>query len=215
MSVFKRLSATMVSHVDKLVSEIENHDAIIETAIRDHQKALARAKVRFNRMQADGRRLRRRLEDLEAAERQWSERARKNADADQNVALQCLKKRRECRQQITGLQNTLAEHGNAEERLRRDIGAVEAQHREITQQRNLMRTRESAADAMRTFRAIQSGCGINIDDTFERWETRVVEAELLNGDIQPIDPLEQQFADDEELEDLRAELDALTREQRS
>ena len=67
MSVFKRLSATLFSHVDRAVSEIENHDAIIEAAIRDQQRALAKAKVRLNRLRAEGRKLEKRLSERDHA----------------------------------------------------------------------------------------------------------------------------------------------------
>ena len=209
MSLLKRIYATMSAHIDGVVSEIENHDAIVESAIRDNQRSLARAKVRFNRLQADGRRLRQRLDRLRTAEQQWSTRAKNNAESDEQIALQCLQKRRSCRQQIADLEQALTEHEAAENRLSRDISTLEERLHEINQQRNLMRTRESAAEAMRTFNAIKSCSGINIDETFEKWETRVLEAELASGDIQTTDDLEEQFIETEEIEDLKLELDAL------
>ena len=212
MSLINRIYATVTARVDRVVSEIENHDAVIESAIRDNQQSLARAKVRFNRLQSDGRRIRQRLDQLQKAEQQWSDRARNNADGNEQMALQCLKKRRECRQQIATLENTLVEHDNAESRLGRNMKTVEQRLREINQQRNLMRTRESTAEAMRTFNAIKGYCGANIDDTFEKWETRVLEAEFASGDVETTDELEERFIEEEEIEDLRLELDAIMKE---
>lgn len=142
MSLINRIYATMTARVDKVVGEMENHDAIIESAIRENQRALARAKVRFNRLQSDGRRLEQRLEHLRTAEDQWSSRAQEVAKTDDKMALQCLKKRRECRQQVSTLENALIEHENAENRMCRDMSSVEERLRDINQQRNLMRTRE-------------------------------------------------------------------------
>lgn len=212
MSLINRIYATVTARVDRVVSEIENHDAVIESAIRDNQQSLARAKVRFNRLQADGRRIRQRLDQLQKAEQQWSDRARNNAEGNEQIALQCLKKRRECRQQIATLESTLAEHDNAESRLASNMKTVEQRLRDINQQRNLMRSRESTAEAMRTFNAIKGYCGVNIDDTFEKWETRVLEAELASGDVETTDELEERFIEKEEIEDLRLELDAIIKE---
>ncbi len=212
MSLINRIYATMTARVDRVVGEMENHDAIIEAAIRDNQRALARAKVRLNRLQADGGRLKQRLEHVRTAEGQWSSRAQDNAENDEQIALQCLKKRREWRQQVSTLEKALIEHENAENRLCRDMSSVEERLRDINQQRNLMRTRESTAEAMRTFNAIKGYCGVNIDDTFEKWETKVLEAELVSGDLQTTDDLEERFIEEEEMAELRLELNALTRE---
>ena len=213
MSLINRIYATVSARVDRAVSEIENHDAVVESALRDNQQSLARAKVRFNRLQADGRRIRQRLETLRAAEQQWCDRARNNAEGDEQIALQCLKKRRECRQQIATLENALNDHDNAAARLSGDMSRVEERLREINQQRNLMRTRESTAEAMRTFNSIKGYCGVNIDDTFEKWETRVLEAELASGDLECTDELEERFIKEEEIEDLKLELDAIRKEE--
>lgn len=211
MSVFKRLSATMFSRVDRVVSEIENHDAIIEAAIRDNQRALAKARVRFNRLQADGRRLQQRLDHFHTAEEQWTRRAQEQSRQDEQAALQCLRKRRECRKQIEGLERTLAEHRQAESRMAKELGAMSSRIEEIKHQRNLLRTRQSTAEAMRTFKAIEDCSYIDIDSTFEKWEVRVTEAELDSGDIDPSDSLEQQFIEAEDLEDLKAELAELSK----
>lgn len=211
MSIFKRLSATMFSQVDKVVSEIENHDAIIEATIRDNQRALAKAKVRFNRLRADGQRLQRRLEQLHTSESQWTRRAGDAADQDEQTALQCLQKRRECQKQIANVENALADHRNAESRLSRELAIMEERIKQIRHQKNLLRTRQSTADAMRTFKAIEDCSYIDIDDTFEKWEVKVMEAELVSGEIESHDSLEQQFVDAEELEDLQAELRELTK----
>jgi len=212
MSIIKRLSATVLSSVDSLVSEIENHDAIIESAIRDNQRALAKARVRFNRLCADGQRLQRRLEALRATEQQWEHRARQQAGRDEPTALQCLQKRRECRSRIEHTEHALAQHEQAEARLGQELETVEERIRDMSQQRNLLRTRQSTAEAMRTFRAIEDCPHIDLDGTFEKWEVKVAEAELAGGEPASTDALEQQFLDAEQHEALRAELDRLKRE---
>ncbi len=209
MSMFQRISATLFSQVDRAVSEIENHDAVIEAAVRDHQRALAKAKVRFNRLQADGRRLRHRLHELRGSEAQWTLRAKQQAQKDEQTALRCLQKRRDCQKQIARMQTTLEEHQTSEQRLSSEISTMESRVNEVNAQRNLMRTRESTADAMRIFKSLEGSSTADIDNTFEKWEVKVMEAELAGGDIVDNDTLERRFIEDEELADLRSELDDL------
>ncbi|HSH42882.1 MAG TPA: PspA/IM30 family protein [Arenicellales bacterium] len=209
MSILKRLSATMFSRVDQVVSEIENHDAVIESAIRDNRRALAKARVRFNRLEADGRRLAQRLEDLRTREAQWTHRAQNTADQHEQTALRCLQKRRECRRQITATEQALAEHRKAESRLAKELEIIEERVTQIGQQRNLMRSRQSTAEAMRTFKALEDSTYVDIDDTFERWEVKIAEAELASGERDDSDDLEQDFIEAEELANLREELKEL------
>lgn len=209
MSILKRLSATMFSRVDQVVSEIENHDAIIESAVRDNQRALAKARVRFNRLKADGQRLAQRLADLQVSEAQWTRRAQDKAKQDEQTALRCLQKRRECRRQIANTEQALAEHRKVEDRLAKDLETMEERIKRIGQQRNLLRSRQSAAEAMRTFKAIEDCSYIDIDDTFDKWEVRVTEAELASDGFDITDDLEQEFIEAEELEALQHELSEL------
>lgn len=211
MSILKRLSATMSARVDQVVSEIENHDAIIDSAVRDSQRALAKAKVRFNRLKADGRRLQERLAQLQTSEAQWTRRAQDKAEQDQQTALQCLQKRRKCRRQITAAEQALTDHRSAENRLAKELETMEERVRQIGRQRSLLRSRQSAAEAVRTFKAIEDCSCIDIDNTLEKWEVKVTEAELASGDLDTDDSLEQQFIEAEELETLQEELNELSR----
>ncbi len=214
MSVFKRLSATMSSRIDHMVSQIENHDAVIEAALKDARTAAAKAKVRLSRVGMDGARLRKKHAELLFAEKKWAERARSIAADDEDKALECLRRRRECQQQLGHVQLTLAKHAELEERLGRDIRAAEERVTEIAQQRNLMRTRQSAADALNTIASMDHSVSGDIADTFERWEIQVSEAEMCAGaEMDFGDTLERGFVDQEDREALRAELQELMSEE--
>jgi phage shock protein A len=212
MSLFKRISATLFSRVDQAVSQIENHDAVIDASIRDARRVAAHAKVRLTRVRNDGQRLRAKLESLRQAEASWTERARACAGTDEDTALECLRRRRVCQRQSQELESTLDRHGELERRLTTEVQDLESRVSDISQQRNLMRTRQSAADALRSINAIDSTAAIDIDDTFERWEIQITEAELAAGHTDTTDNLERQFLKAEDREVLRAELRAITSE---
>ena len=88
MSIFKRLSATFVSRMDQLVGEIEDHDAVVESVIRNARQAVAKSKVRLAQMKSEGGRLRRKLAEVKQAEMKWAERAREVANQDEDKAIQ-------------------------------------------------------------------------------------------------------------------------------
>ena len=57
MSLIRRISTSITSSVDRAVSRVENHDAIVNAALRDTQQAAARSRVRLERVRKDGRAL--------------------------------------------------------------------------------------------------------------------------------------------------------------
>lgn len=209
MSVLKRLTTTLWSRVDHAVGQIENHDAVIDAALRDTRRNSARAKVRLARVRSDGERLRTKLTTLREAEIHWRERARAIADEDENTALECLRRRRECQRQTSELESMLARHAEVERRLSTDIQSLENRLNTIAQQRNLMRTRQSTAEALRLLNTLDDSANIDIDDTFDRWEIRITETEMEAGQPDQTDAVERQFLETEDREALRAELRGL------
>ena len=215
MSLIKRIAATVYAQVDQTVSQIENHDAVIQSAIKQIQRAASRTKVRLSRVKADGERLRRQLAELTTEQAHWAERAKRVAGNDRETALQCLSKRQTCRQQIGQLEIALQQHDELSQKLASEYDRVESHLRQIKDQRNLMRTRESAADAVRMLSALDCTGGIDIEDTLERWEIRITEAEMQTGQFdEPVkqDALDRRFLDEEQRDALDAELQQLMKE---
>ncbi len=209
MSVFKRLSTSLVARVDQMVSQIENHDAVIEAAIRNARQAAARAKVRLARVRNDGGRLRRKIAALQSEEVKWTERARASAGTDEETALECLRRRRQCQAQTAQLTEALERHEEMEQRLERDVRSAEERIGEMSQQRNLMRTRQAAAEALTSVSGVDEAAAGDIAETLERWEIQVTEAEIEAGAAEMGDALERDFVEAEDREALRAELQAL------
>ena len=53
MSIIRRLQATISAGLDNAVSQVENHDAVVEAALKDARTAAARARVRLARVQKE------------------------------------------------------------------------------------------------------------------------------------------------------------------
>jgi len=209
MSIFKRLSATFTSRMDNMVSQIENHDAVVDVAIKESRHATAKAKVRLARVRHDGEQLRRKIAELRTAERQWTHRARELAEQDEERAIECLRRHKACEQQLAQFEPALKQHDALEARLSQDIGSAERKLSKMNQQQNLMRTRQSAAQALNAISTMDESVALDVADAFERWEVNVTESELEVGTVDSVDLLEREFMDSEEKDALHSELTAL------
>lgn len=211
MSLIRRISTTISSSVDRAVSKVENHDAIINAALRDTQQAAARSRVRLNRVQKDGQSLKTRHTALKQAALRWTERAKTVAAEDEAKALECLRRRKDCETQLRHLDDSIAKHDELEERVSAQVKKIEQRINEVAQQRNMMRSRQSVADAMRTIHNVEGISYGEIEDTFDRWEINLGETEILTNSTTSVDPLESAFQAEEDTAELRAELEALLR----
>ena len=211
MSLIKRVSTSITASVGRAVSKVENHDAIINAALRDTQQAAARSRVRLERVRKDGHALRTRHANLQQAVVRWAERARSVAAQDEARALECLRRRKDCELQIRNLEDSMRKHDELEARIAEQVKKIEARIGEVAQQRNMMRSRQSVADAMRTIHSVEGISYGEIEDTFDRWEINLGETEVLLGASQHGDPLESEFLAAEDTAELRAELDVLLR----
>ena len=209
MSLIRRISATLTSSVDRAVSKVENHDAIVNAALRDTQQAAARSRVRLERVRKDGRALKTRYQSLQDAHSRWTERARSIAPNDEAKALECLRRRKDCEAQIRNLQDSIEKHEELESRIAEQVKKIDARISEVSQQRNMMRSRQSVAEAMRTIHNIEGVSYGEVEETFDRWEINLGETEILMGASASVDRLDTEFLAEEDTEALRAELNLL------
>ena len=209
MSLIRRISATLTSSVDRAVSKVENHDAIVNAALRDTQQAAARSRVRLERVRKDGRALKTRYQSLKDAHSRWTERARSIAPNDEAKALECLRRRKDCEAQIRNLQESIEKHEELESRIAEQVKKIDARISEVSQQRNMMRSRQSVAEAMRTIHNIEGVSYGEVEETFDRWEINLGETEILMGASASVDRLDTEFLAEEDTEALRAELNLL------
>jgi phage shock protein A len=212
MSIFKRLTATFSSRVDQMVSQIENHDAVVEVAIKESRQATAKAKVRLARVQRDGELLRSKISQLQKDETLWTNRAREVAHKDQDQALECVRRRKLCQKQLEQYTQALKKHEALEQKIAQDIHAAERKLTEMSQQRNLMRTRQSAAEALNSISGVEESVALDVAEAFERWEVKVTESELEMGSVDSVDLLEREFLQAEDKQVLQAELEELLAE---
>ena len=211
MKTVRRWAASIVASFDSVITQVENHDALVQSAIREVQEAAARAKVQLGRVRHDGQQLRKRMLELREQEELWQARAKESAD--ESKALECLKRRKRILVQLASLEEREREHAAIERQLVSDLSSVDERLRSLKEQRNLMRTRQSRAEALSAASGADSATIGEIDEIFERWETKVSEYEIRGScDVRSSDALEEEFLTSEEESELRAELASLRRE---
>jgi len=214
MRLFNRISATVLSSVDNVISKVENHEAMVDAMISDIQKNAAKARVQLKRVQKDREASEKQTKELETAAERWQARAVDAAKTDESRALECLQRRKQCTSRLDSLCETLADQKAQEKKLIANQKRIEERLQEVKQQRNLMRSRESVSDAMRVLKNIEGdGCG-QLDDAFDRWEISMSTSEIegeesVLGNLYSNDSLSDEYQSQEEQEALRAELDAL------
>lgn len=212
MSLIKRLSATLFARLDGVVSEIEDHEAVVQTSIDELRQRIARARARLNQMQRDEQQLADRIDRLREDTERWGERARRCAAEDEARALSCLERRRQCRREAERLQRSLDACRDGAARLTRDVEESETRLQLLHQRHTLMRARQCGTAARTAGQ--ETGLLQEVEACFERWDTRLTERELALGDIALEDPLDEGFSRREKDEDLRAELEALLQQEK-
>ena len=210
MKAMRRLTATIMGSMDWMVSQIENHEALVNAALREANEATARAKVQLARVRQDGEQMRKRLVDLREECDRWEQRARSTAMIDEGRALECLKRLKRGRSDNGILEQQERSHAALERQLSEDVRQLEDRLQKLRQQRNVMRTRESRAEALRAMQGHDSSLLGEIDAIFERWESKVTEYEVgatLHGT--ECDELARDFDEAESQRELKAELQKL------
>jgi phage shock protein A len=211
MNLFKRWTSGIVGRIDGIVARVENHDALVQSTIREQQDTLARAHVQLSRVHKDGAALKERLQTQLQAEVQWKERA-KACLQDEERALECLRRGKSAGRSAKILQERITEHRAVETRLENDIRALQEGLQDLKEQRNVMRARQTRAEAMDAVRDNRGQMAGEIQDVLERWEIRIKQTEF-NGNclVEPADQLEEGFGKEEERQALRQELEELRR----
>ena len=208
MNTLRRWTTTVVASFDQMLSQIENHEALITSAIRDVQESAGRANAQLARVRRDGTAMRQRIEELRRQHEQWTERAVKTAALDEAKAIECLRRKKKLETDIADLETHEREHARSEKQLTADIAQIGERLAKLKQQRNLMRTRQSRAEAVALLQQEDSHVLGEIDEIFDRWEAKVAQYETLPSAL-ATDQLEEEFVSAEEQVNLKAELEAL------
>lgn len=209
MSNVKRWFMLINARINVAMSQIENQEGMVNIMIEKTHQSVARANVQLKRVEQDGLRLQEQLASARLAAQAWEDRARDCMDKDETRAMECLRRSKVAAKDVADVEQRLHAHDEAEQKLRQDVFIIKKRLAELVEKRNLMRTRQARAEAFQT-----AQCGIDdamsdIEDIFDRWETKVTLAEQLGGFESDKDAFEAAYLEEEEQAALREELYAL------
>jgi len=211
MARFKRWTHGFVASIDSMIVQVENHEALATSALRDLEQGIARSRVQLMRVERDGRALKQALGEEQESATRWRDRARR--EENEARGLECLRRHKRSEGRVAELTHNQAEHERIELQLKRDVQTLERRLIELRQQRNTMRTRQSRAEAFSVAQGQGDVAEGEIGQIFERWESRVAETEVASGClVASIDSFDEEFLDAEEAASLKLELAALKEE---
>ena len=212
MNLLKRITTTINASMNDVVGRVEDHDAIIDASVQECRQAAARTRTRLTKMKRDGAQLQSKRNRLVEDISQWEERAIANADLDEEMALNCLKRKQWAETERIRVESMISEHTEIESSLQSRLEQIETRIRDINLKRNSMRSRQSLSEAMQIMEKLDGESSSTVDDTFERWETVLLEREFFTIDECSIDQFEMQFVKQEERESLLQELKSLSKD---
>ena len=204
MRMFKRWVSCLTTNFDWVITQVENHEALVDGAIREMQGAGQKARVQLARVQKDGELMRERLVQLKQQEQIWTERALRISTEDDDKALECVRRRRVIQQEISQLDKQASEHLKLETQLHADLKKLTLRIDELKRKKNAYTARQYRADAIRAGNTEDITLITEIGDIFERWDSRIIECETIAAPAE--DKFEIDLKNEEEQVALRLEL---------
>ena len=213
MSLLKRFVTTVHSSVDRTLATIENHEAVVDAALKESRQAVAQARVRLGRLEKEAANQRNRVAELSSEIELWNERARSVAQQDREKALSCIQRRQQREREMEVATKQLVEQDRVIAKVRRSVDESGERVLALQNQRDQMRSREAASRAGQIVQSLNGKVDNDVDAAIERWEVSVGAAEMLNDslDVQypETDELADAFSSVEQHQQLEAELDQL------
>jgi phage shock protein A len=199
----------MNAHINSLIDQVENHEAVAEAALGEIQESLLKAKFQLRRIQNEQKKLQEKIHQCRDEESKWRERAIRSEKEDRERAIECVRRMKKLQDETATLTQQANEHAQLERQLTSDVNAIEAKFDELKRRRSALAARESRAEAFQSVHRNQSGR--QVEDAFERWERTVMRTEISAETSSPesVDSLTEQFSSEEERKDLEAMLSEL------
>ena len=217
MNLFKRATISLVSTVDKTVSRLEDHDALVSAKITDMSQHIARSKMEVNKVEKADAQLQQQMQSLQQDMANWEQRATETAQTDRTKALDCLQRRNHCETQLNSIKTQRQVQAQLKQDMQARLVQMQNQLTTVKQQQTQLRNRSSQAEVERIARQNNTGATDEIDAVFNRWEEKVMIRELSHDAINDPtnyhspqqDALESEFLAQEQQEALSSQLDGM------
>lgn len=206
MSLIKRISSTLVSRIDKVVSEMENHEAVIEASLGEKSQKIAAAKVSLSRVRQQEAQTRKDIQTQIERAALWEKRAIESAAIDESRALECVRRKRLSFHRVENLEDLLNKYVLQVEQLGADIERGEQRIRETRHRLDMLKARQHTNAALAVTHSTKTGIDDDIEKAFDRWEITLGSQSLQIEEPADFDNIEREFLEKETHEDLQREL---------
>src|SRR5688500_9732844 len=109
MKAIKTLFTSLSARFDCMVSELENHEALAESSIKEFERTDGQAKYHHLAMEGESARLGREGRRLEEEMAVWKDRARRVHASDQDKPLACVQRLKQAERQLAAVRGRLNE----------------------------------------------------------------------------------------------------------
>ena len=174
MNLFKRVFTQISAGYDSLMVDIENHEALAESVIKEGKKAGVQARIRLKNMEEDLTRLQARCAGLREEEARWLERVKSIAKEDEETALECARRIKRIRIEAKTLEEQADEHQQLVGRLQEDIHKIDDRLAQLKRKKNTLAARSSRAGALNSMAGKEEDFFTDVDGIFSKWEHKVL-----------------------------------------
>lgn len=173
MKIVKAWASRIWAGLDGVVAELEDHDALVESALRELEHAGKRTRRELEGVRAHGAGLRnRRALERESIDTWRTAAAREDDDAE---AVELLRRARRAATREAQLHERLEEHARAERRLADQAASLAERIEALKRRQHLMRTRTAQVEAREAVPVEIAP----VEEVFERWDVSLTRAEHL------------------------------------
>ncbi len=204
MKLIKRITTTLSANMNSAVNQLENHDSIIAASIKRTRQSIAKTQAQYNSLIRQQDALKSELQDAQKQAALWTERATRSASDDKDKALACVAKRNHFEQEQQRIKAAHQQHQDLLREVTQHLDTLKKRLSDTQQRHQLMRSRHSLA---KTSQCVVSCIEEDdLDQTFERWEAVVLESEPNLPLQAPVDELEIELRQQEDIELLEVQL---------
>lgn len=207
MSVLRRWTSQISASFEWLLDQVENHQALVVSAIKEMQEGLAKAQLQLKRVQRDGEELNAHYEQAVRDVELWKERALRFRETQRDKALECVQRHKNAERERDAYAKQIKDHDNLVKQLTNDLKVIKERISGLKQRKNEYAARQTRADAVRVMQREDLDTFREIDDVFFRWESKFSQFEISST---PVDDLEDELLKEETKIELEALLDSFS-----
>lgn len=181
-----RIRRELGAHLDRMIRKVENHEALVESVVRQVERSLERARRDYERAAERTARLRAEHVEEQSAALAWRERALREPVEARGV--ECLRRSKHAEANALDLAVRLAKCEAVETRFGSRAALIRRKLAEFYEHTASLAARQSDGENFGGPALLREMPDAELAELIERWEAHLSETELVNGVLPfPID----------------------------